>query len=217
VTRRRLRWVAWYYAALMAVVVLVLAAKAEAMTVPQLVDRSEAWVSARVGEPVPDRPFVADAALLDEVCQPGRTLHPSAAGNCGAVADADVVTFRPWVIRELARMGRTRGDWWLAPGVAALVVHEQLHVPGRDRARLDEGVVEALAIDLAPAWARQVAGIRLPYLPAPGYAAEVNVVRKASARATGGSWRSRAARHWRLDLWRLDSDERDRLVREALA
>jgi hypothetical protein len=169
------------------------------------------WLRAR---DLPVRAFAVDFAparvrpdgtFLDALSLPGLRvvvfgpLRRQVAATARALADPS----RP---RELDVDGES----------AQLLIHEALHqVTGVARygrlspagRALEEGVVEAVARDLVPAWGREVAGIRLA--PASGaYDAQVRWVRDASAAAARAPWTDPAAAAWRLELLRASPPAR---------
>lgn len=84
-------------------------------------------------------------------------------------------------------------------GAGEILVHELIHLSGTE----DEGITQAVTLDLLPAWQARfplrgrvvfVAGVMGVYV------GEVRAVRQASARACGCPWTSRAARLWRRSL-----------------
>ena len=160
---------------------------------------------AGAGLPVAHRPLrSADKASMDRCGTPGG-LAGSPYG-CDGLAYADVIFLRAGFIGRLAR-----GDEF----AVETLLHEQLHTD-RDYARIDEGVVDALAADLTPAFMHRIGAHAWGPVEL-HYDALVQVVRQASARATGGSWRARAARLWRRALWPMTSAERAQLIEGAFS
>lgn len=107
----------------------------------------------------------------------------------------------------------------LTADAAATVLHELLHrgpVVGWDiDPYLEEGITEAVTEDLLPAWSQHFLGYTLhPWEVAPSYTREVTYIRHQSARATGSSWRSRAARLWRRAFYLADRSGRLSMIPE---
>ncbi len=169
---------------------------APAESVQALAERSEAWIERTLRVEIPDRPVSEGPPAVMADCGGVAAAYGHDKG-CAGLAYPDRIlldraTFRG--IRALAG-----GSWWpwFSHHPYALL-HEQLHHVD-DREWADEGINDAVAWDLYPAWSRAMFGFRLH---APRIArADVQVVRKASALATGGTWRTREARmirrHWR--------------------
>lgn len=167
-------------------------------TPPALAERTDAWLEATLGVAIPDRPVFEITGAAAQECE------------CRAQAWDDRLEFTPSVWNGLASLDHEPVDY-SADGQALL--HETLHTADGmtiTNPALEEGVVDALALDLYPAWGKAMGVYVWP--TAPNYPAEVRLVRTASARATGTPWRSRAARLWRRDLWRADQSTRTALV-----
>lgn len=169
------------------------------------------WLRAR---DLPVRAFAVDFAparlrpdgtFLDALSLPGSRvvvfgpLRRHVAATARALADPS----RP---RELDVDGES----------AQLLIHEALHqVTGVARygrlspagRALEEGVVEAVARDLAPAWGRELAGMRLAGAGG-AYDAQVRWVRDASAAAARAPWSGPAAAAWRPELLRASPPAR---------
>jgi hypothetical protein len=167
-----------------------------------LAARTDAWLERTLG-----------AELTDKQVEPLNAASCAAAENAGqfgcvGAAYRDRIELHPDVWRNITRIDETGRDGW---GEGATLLHELLHTERDDATpvALGEGIVEAVAKDLYLPWTR---GMRLtvwnwdPILTP--YPAEVAAVRKASALATGKPWKSRAARLWRRDLWRMDAESR---------
>jgi hypothetical protein len=170
----------------------------------ELAARTETWVEATLGVDIPDRPLtLADTAGC------GGT---DTALGCDAIAWTDRIEVTPLIWIRLDNAERDRRD---RHGAGATVIHELLHgrSPGTERA-LEEGIAEALAHDLYPAWAKAF-GVRYAGAPTVVAMHEVDAVRKASALATGKPWKSRDARLWRRDLWRADAATREQVYAAA--
>lgn len=170
--------------------------------------RTEAWVESVLRVDLTDRPFVRASM---EGC--GGMTAPL---GCDALAYYDRVEIgtEPWV--DIVRMERTRRDPWRR---GQLLLHEILH---DDHALatpvgLEEGIAEAVSIDLYAAWGRAMKLVSWPAedVYSSSYPEELAAVRKASALATGRPWKSRAARLWRRDLWRADSATRVAMYESA--
>jgi hypothetical protein len=170
-------------------------------TPTDLAARTETWLEQTLRVELTDRPFTL---MADSTCGGVATDML----GCEAVAFGNRIEVTPFVWWTLDNAERTRLDPYRR---GALVLHELLHdnhAPTTPR-HLEEGIVEAVALDLYPAWAKWV-GLR----PGPrdivstSYPKELDAVRKASALATGKPWKSRAARLWRRDLWRADAATR---------
>ena len=129
-----------------------------------------------------------------------------------AIGSIDVDAQRPWIAASYEDRGERyilAEDWlvrdWARPHRAdfhpeagRILIHELLH-----GVSLDEGAVDAVAIDLLPAWSARftphiaVGAYTDDLWSASSYPSQVRSVRAASAQATGGRWRDRAARLWR--------------------
>ena len=104
-----------------------------------------------------------------------------------------------------------RRNW--AVSATATVLHEVLHQIGlgyglnSETVWLEEGVVQAVTLDLLPGVMRRM---RAPYFSSPyaAYSDRVSAVRAASTEATGQAWTSPAARRWRLNLLVTPPDQR---------
>lgn len=188
-----------------------------AADIQPIADRTARWLARTLLAEVRVRPIVVTDAL-------------TRAENAGEFYVADEhgperILVRPWIAeaivsRQGVNVGSRQGYF---PGGAHLLLHELLHRadtaacwhPGPGEVDVEEGIVDALAVDLAPAWGRAFWGERIFVLP--HYRAEVAAVRAASARATGSaSWRTREARSWRRSLWGASCEGRSALLREAV-
>jgi hypothetical protein len=166
-------------------------------TPTDLAARTEVWLERTLGVELPSRPIVESE--LDACVERGI--------SCSAIASADRIELHPTLYADLVRADERRRDGY---GTGATLIHEMLH-SDRDLERTDlaEGIVEAVAKDLYLPWARAMGLERWHWFPAESpYFDELVAVRKASARATGKPWTSRAARLWRRDLWRADAATR---------
>lgn len=100
------------------------------------------------------------------------------------------------------------------------LLHRNEHLNGtQDDRDLEEGITEAMTLDLAPAYARQVVGRRIDFEDYSGsiYDEIVLDIRGASSIATGRPWWSRAARLWRRELWAASIDGRRLMMARAEA
>jgi hypothetical protein len=184
-------------------------------------DATAAWVESRLRVPIERRTVEVR----------GPQDMPRGAG--GMIGDAAVpcgggrILVQSWVARRW-RLNAGRGGWH-DPEAAKLLVHEVLHrsdvcrvelVDGawtvtwlRDL-RTEEGVVEAVALDLMAAWGRRFLGhpLRMLRYPAPPYRDYVRDVRVWSARYTGRPWRHREARLARRALLLADEATRGAML-----
>lgn len=202
---------------LLAVLVLLVAATAAAGTPgQQLADDSAGWLRGQ-GFTVTHQTLLPMAAQPDELSS-GLDVEPWALTRSDrpeAIFADDSFLAR---IDRAARGGRVP-PLRLAEAVQTLL-HEQLHQPGRVAVAaewrhailVEEGVVDAVAIDLTPLYVRRRFGV-LVRRGAPGYPDQVRNIRAASAKATGSrSWRTPAAFRWRVELLLADPDERAALL-----
>lgn len=171
---------------------------AAAGPVPGIAERADAWLSRTLGAPARNLPL----EVGDTTDCAGDRWAAARGMTCAALAYEDHITLAPDRVRALWMVAETHDD---QEQVGHLLLHELLHRWHADR-DLEEMAVDAEAIDLYPAWARSE-GISFEYPIVPLYP-EVAHVRTASARATGTSWRSRAARLWRRALWATDDTGR---------
>lgn len=121
-----------------------------------------------------------------------------------------------------ARMVRTARLPTARRSVVELLIHQHLHVLHDavvGHAGLDDGIVEAASIDLAPAVVWRLHRVRVPIgRPAPDRArpACVAMVRAASARLAGvRSWKHPAARRLRIALLVLSPPQREDAITVA--
>lgn len=119
--------------------------------------------------------------------------------------------FDVWA-RAAARGSLRTFDDYLA---AMVVLHELLHRGVEtctfDR-YLEEGITQALTLDLFPAWCLRLFGRCDPIGNEVAYTDEVTYIRNQSGRATGGSWRARPARLWRRAFYLSDRDTRRAMI-----
>ena len=174
------------------------ATAADAATAESLHARTSAWVASHLRVPVPVRTLEVMAQDTDE--------HEA------------VVTFATNTLRVRANLYAAWGD--LARGPVAwdesairILIHESLHLRG-SADPLNEGVVDAVAIDMTPAWMRAFVGPDArPDGVGSSYPGLVRHVRALSASATCGPWRGRDARLWRRAY--LIADDRARVQMAA--
>ncbi len=180
------------------------------LTVQEEFDRAALWLSEVLRTEIPRRPPV-------EV-----TEHLEHAGNEGEFHYDGRIKVRPFLAASLAhREVVAIGRFHIAPG-PHLLIHESLHreetvgcwIPAAGQLNIEEGIVDALTADLAPAWGWRFWRQRIAIVPR--YRAEVAAIRAASARATGSSsWRERSARHWRRALWAASCEGRAAMLAEV--
>lgn len=184
------------------------------VTAQAAADRMVAWLSRTLRAEVKPRPVhVTDVGYF-------------AAENAGEYhAHTDEIQVRPWV--ESSIQWRIEGEPWrgrvelLGP---AVLMHELLHRGDTvacwgdwpSGVNVEEGIVDAIAADLMPAWSWahwRVRGMSVPY-----YTADVAALRAASARATGSkTWRAWSARSWRYRLWGASCEGRAAMLAEVRA
>lgn len=166
--------------------------------------RAEQFIETTLQVPITRRPFVPRDTLPCPVGADGRPLP------CVALSYPNRVELVRWLFLQVRAVERDRID----VGVVIVVLHEALHrtAPAAEvdaalaagaapiTRGVEEGRVQALAADLQPAFCRAVR-ITCAAPDRIAYRAEVNAVRSWSARVTASSWRSRAARLARRQLW----------------
>jgi hypothetical protein len=176
-------------------------------------DRSGEWIGRELGVALEPRRVV----VTDELYYPN--------------SRAEVWPGEPGVYRIRPGIARLARGPWLSfehrgPTLLGLhvVVHERLHrhetvacweqKPGQ--VDVEEGIVDALALDLLPALAWHLYGERVRFFAQAQQ--EVAAIRAASRFASGAdSWRDRRARHWRRAIWAADCAGRERMLLEAEA
>ena len=177
-------------------------------------DRTAAWLTVTLGVEVEPRRAVVTHALA----------YPGSAAEVWS-DDLGVYRLRPDIARDVA----ARRPFHVNRRLATLrglhvVTHELLHrretvpcwTPGGVGLNAEEGIVDALAVDVLPALAWRLYGERWAFVPV--YPREVAAIRAASRFATGArSWRERAPRLWRRALWREGCEGRARMLAEAEA
>jgi hypothetical protein len=154
---------------------------------------TDAWLSGVLGVPVSER---ADLVAS------GPGLVALDARGLGAYVPCAALTEARYRSQVLSAQRRPRDPDYA--GVWFLHLHEHLHMLGDTAcdfdADLEEGFTEAVTFDLWPAFAHRFLSPiaqRARFQPGAPYRAWVLAVRRASARATGAPWNSRAARLWR--------------------
>ena len=173
----------------------------------RLADRTAGWIAATLGT----RPYTmrVHPAEQDE-------LLPGASAQV-LFATPDVIDVEHYFAEQWGQMETARGA--IEPESAKLFVHELLHqdVDPTGDPYVEEGVVEAVALDLMPAWSWQVLGIRLTgWSAADIYREHVRNIRAWSTRYSGSrSFRDRGARLARRALLVADEPTR-RLMLEAV-
>lgn len=199
--------------------IVVLAGAHEAFGAPgdRIVSETREWIEQTTRSDVQDRTMVVvenfdrhgpefsgENAPFAVVPWPGSTME----------VRADLA----WALVQLEQGDRSRGR------VAGMVLlHELLHRAEHfhgDR-RMEEGVTQARAWDLYPAWSWRFRGVRVQsFEDAYGWSDEeyVDRVRGASRFATGSrSWTTPAARRWRADLWAASPEGRLSMMAAAAA
>ncbi len=174
-------------------------------------DRAGEWMSRTLGVELEPRRVI----VTDELYYPN--------------SRAEVWPGEPGVYRirpEIAQLAR--GPWLSfedrGPTLLGLhvVVHERLHRhetvacweqrPGQ--IDVEEGIVDALALDLLPALAWHLYGERVRFFAQWGH--EVAAIRALSRFGSGArTWRDRPARMWRRALWAADCAGREAMIAAA--
>ena len=163
---------------------LAFTAPATAQPDPQpLTDHTARWLTGILGVEVPTQ---AVGSIQTDERRPWIAASYEDRGHRYIVAET-------WLVDDWARPMRADFD----PDAGRVLIHELLH-----GVSLDEGAVDAVALDLLPAWmarfSPKAASDRGIYdLHGGSYPRLVQAVQAASARATRGGWRTRAARLWR--------------------
>ena len=169
---------------LLATLAVLLAFTASAGASPQpLANQTATWLTATLGVEV--RPQ-AIGTIQTDWRRPWIAASYPDRGERYILAEA-------WLVEDWSHPHR--GDF--SPDSGRVLIHELLHGISRD-----EGAVDAVALDLLPAWTarftpRAASEVRYYHLDRGSYPGLVQNVRVKSARATGGGWRTRAARLWR--------------------
>lgn len=167
-------------------------------------DRIATWMARELRADVPTRTLAAARHhQLDDTCAAGQDWT---AYMCSE--DTSVLRIRPWLVGALER--RTCH-------ALRVMLHELAHSPrGFSDTGLEEGVADALSLDLYPAAARQLGCRgRGSYIPGTYYR-QAEDVWTTSVAATGSRDRvARAAREWVRRLWAADPGTRVRMVGEA--
>lgn len=162
--------------------------------------REPGWIGRQLHTDLEPRPVLVTGAMAEDR---------------DAQSDGVTIELRPFVARW-AR-GASRDEFERAAG-ALVLLHEWLHTDHGTRCtdrRAEEGVAEAVAVDLLPAYLWQRWRQRVPPVFAPHYWQEVRDVRAASAYATGRPASSREARWWREGLRRASCSERQAMLEQA--
>jgi hypothetical protein len=173
-----------------------------------LVGRTATWVSTQLHVPVPARTLRSVAV--------GEYDHQATVtyGANDLAVEAPIVEV--WAGMEAKATTWTHDLVGLA-GPGEMLVHETLHL--RDSADpLNEGAVDAVAIDLTPSWMQAFLG--KDATPGKGYGSlyaslypeQVRTIRALSVKATGQRWRSRAARLWRRAYLLADDLTRAQMI-----
>lgn len=166
----------------------------------QMADDLETWISEVTGAQPLDRP-VTHATKRELADCP----------DCSGIAwpDRIVLDTATWVgVRDASRWPSV---WAPDPYPFHVLLHELLHRSARGGPN-EEALVDALAMDLAPAASRAVVGTTLRPT-APIYRDGVSWVRKQSAKACGCRWNERGARLIRRSWWAADDATRAAALR----
>lgn len=180
---------------------IAMAAPAQGASVQIFTDRTAAWLTTTLRTDIPTRQVVE--------------IAPDESRIWGAQADGAVIEVDPRIFdgwRDLARekLGGAEPCYQL--------IHELLHL--HRATTLEEGVVDAVSLDLAPSytaslgWPREVWAGYGDILDAT-YPDDVRLVRALSAAATGQRRRSRDARYWRRALLLADEPTRQAMIASA--
>lgn len=183
---------------------------AASMTGQQLADDLARCVGSSVGAP----PMLRTLA----------PLPPQAARADGLTLVGQVSSDRPdeaviypqllWSF-DRAAAGRPRGPF--TADAVSTVLHELVHrapvVGWRFDPFLEEGITEAITMDLLPVCTKATLGQPIYAWEANGaYQDEVAYIRRQSALATRSGWTSRAARLWRRAFYLADRDARRAMI-----
>ncbi len=191
------------------VILLLLITPASGQASPQtLVDETATWLSRTLITPVPTQ----------QVTRADYVQHEWIARSSDATGQARIEAV-PWLVREWSLPKARRP--LMRPAAGHVLIHELLHL---HRATvLEEGAVDAVALDLLPAWSSRFIGTTL-LLQGYGvgnadavYPADVRLVRALSAAGTGHPHDSRPARLWRRQLLLADDAGRTAMVTAANA
>lgn len=149
-----------------------------------------------------------------------RMYYPDSLAEVDA-GDPGRYRIRPAVAASVRRMRFTVNDYGRqSMNGLHVVLHERLHRTENaacwDRRGTEEGITDALAVDLLPALAQYLYRERVAFWPL--YVEQVREVRLASRYATGArTWRERRPRLWRRALWQADCEGRARMLGAAAA
>jgi hypothetical protein len=171
---------------------------AGAMPIQQEVDQASTWLEQVLKTPIDDRVVVSSSA------------EPNA--YAWVYGGNPNLYMLPSTIRSIE--GRDFNPFFASPGPLVLI-HELLHRDDRVACWNEfheEGVVDALAMDLVPIYVKKFWG-NLLYVPTPLYYKGVKLVRTRTARATHTSWKSRASRKMRQELWKAPCSVRANFLR----
>jgi hypothetical protein len=168
--------------------------------------RMAAFLSDVTGQEVAPRPlFFKESVYTCGEYEPSREILLT----CAGLSYPDRIELIPPARRGLALLDKGRSAAFIE-----LLEHETLHKDYDAWNIYNEGVVEALAWDLLPAACWKF--LRERCWSKPFYPKQVTRVRTASKFATGRPWKSRAARNWRKDLWKLDPLDRPAAMNAVL-
>lgn len=155
----------------------------------QLADQTAAWLTQVVGVEVPSQ-YVG--LLPDDAHQEWTAASFPAEGKRYILASRHM-------LNQWATPRRVGFD----PDAGRVMIHELLH-----GISMDEGAVDAVALDLLPAWSARftprarVGAAYVADVSNSSYVPLVRNVRGLSALETRGSWKTSAAQSWRL-AWLL--------------
>lgn len=176
--------------------------------------RTVTWLERTLRVPVPHTPTVVGGKRTMDTCGLGSAYVPDDVWDtgCEGFARHDLIAIR----REHAVS--LLGSRWNTVDIAAHVyLHERLHtLESLGNIGLEEGVTNALTLQLLPAFCRQVLDWSQWFCMDGGvYDAETRAVLAASARATGTTIGARAARLWVRALWAADGATREAMYAAA--
>jgi hypothetical protein len=169
-------------------------------------DRIAGWMAHQLHADVPTRTLVAARHhQLDQQCAVTATWIAYVCER-----DMSVLRIRPWLVGALERRS--------CDGLRVML-HEFAHSDrGFPAIRVEEGIADALSLDLYPAAARQLGCRgRGSYIPIPFYPGDARMVWTTATVATGSRDRwARAARLWVRRLWAADPDGRRIMLTQAM-
>lgn len=144
--------------------------------------------------------------------------YPATATAWRPCEEPGVVRIRAWAARDIDDFGA--GTYY--SHAVRLVLHEALHdgdcgrIATPQLRAIEEGVVDAVMRDLAPAWTYRLHGKVLRVGPTAIYEREALAIRGASRYAVGcRSPNCRAARLWRRQLLLAPNEERLEMIAAA--